>query len=146
MPEGSRNLIISAVGDRSIHERGLRPQSPYDLFLIYYGDDDSLFERYAAGCDMAVRGKGEKGFLYYDFVSKNLERVKRYERIWQPDDDISASPDSIESLFSIHERFGLWMSQPAISGFYSHKICLKEANCFLRYSNFVEIMCPMFSI
>ena len=146
MPEDRRNLVISAVGDKSAHESWLGCQRTYDVFLVYYGDDDSVFDRYAKGCEMAVRGKGEKGFLYYDFVSSHLERVKRYDRIWQPDDDIESSCHDINSLFSIHERFGLWMSQPAIEGFFSHKICLKEENCLLRYTNFVEIMCPMFSM
>ena len=146
MSSERRNLIISAVGDKSLHESWLSDDRNYDIFLLYYGSDEGIFDRYKSQCEMAWRAKGEKGLLYHKFASENLEDLKKYDRIWQPDDDIQASPEEIKSIFSIHEKYGLWLSQPAVEGFVSHPICLKVESSVLRYTNFVEIMCPVFSI
>ena len=100
----NKNLIISSVGDNSLHEKWITNEKNYDIFLIYYGNNDEIYEKYKNNCDYIVRNSGEKGKIYFNFVKNNLEKIKNYEVIWQPDDDIDIDVTSINNLFKIHKK------------------------------------------
>ena len=72
--------------------------------------------------------------------------VDQYEYIFVPDDDIFMSPDDICKLFQTTKEYDLNLSQPAIIGYYSLPITLPWPYHTLRYTNFVEQMCPCFNI
>jgi hypothetical protein len=141
-----RNLVISSVGDNSLHERWTTSCRDFDIFIIYYGNNDDIFERYGNGCDLIVRDKGEKGKLYYRFIKSVLDKINNYEIIWMPDDDLEIDTESINLLFKIHREYDLWLSHPSVAGFVAHDILKKHDGSILRFTNFVEVLCPMFSL
>lgn len=138
--ERRKNLVISAVGDSSLHRYWIpQKHSNYDLFLIYYGDGKG----YPDDAKYHVYRKGSKFNLIADILDEHKD-VSTYKYIWIPDDDIHLAPDEIDKLFEVAREFDLWICQPSLMGWYGLAPTLNHAHCRLRYTNYVEIMCPCF--
>jgi hypothetical protein len=141
-----RNLVISAIGDASVHRTWLDDprQQSFDVMLIYFGDrpDDARGDaRYY------LRRKGYK-FEHLDYVVRNFRgELEQYDYIWCPDDDIAAEGTSaVNELFAICARYQFDLAQPAIAAGDSSYVSLRrKPGSLLRYSPFVEVMCPLFS-
>ncbi len=145
MPTHARNLIISTIGDNSVHaswsiESAART---YDLLLVYYGDRPGFG---ATDATHYLARKGMKWELLSYALNSLPEVVARYTNVWLPDDDIRASPGQIDRLFALFEQYQLQMAQPAIAaGEVSYKLFRKRRGVILRYSPLVELMCPLFT-
>jgi len=133
----NKNLIISCVGDKSLHKNWICKKK-YDIFLINYGSKD-----YSKDCKFYKEKKGFKYNLIYDEIIQN-NFIEEYEYIWIPDDDIYMSTNEIETLFKIAKNYNLWICQPSIVGWYGLKITLNNIDTKIRFTNYVEIMCPCF--
>jgi hypothetical protein len=72
--------------------------------------------------------------------------LERYEAIFILDDDLSFSASAISRLFEIRTKYDLWLIQPAFDprGKISHPITRIHPTTFFRYTNFVEVTCPLF--
>jgi hypothetical protein len=140
-----KNLIISPVGDESLHKNWLSENKNFDLVLIYYGKSDDKFYEYKNDCNLIVRDTGEKGSMYVKFISEHLDLIKNYENIWLPDDDLDISTEEINLLFETHQKYSLWLSQPSVKGHVSYDIERKQEGTILRFTTFVEVLCPMMS-
>ncbi len=144
-----KNLIIAAVGDGSLHKEWISGNPAFDLILIYYGDSEQIFSGYVKDALMCVRQKGQKFPLIKSFIDKHQELILRYEYVWLPDDDISISVDNLNKLFNIVRKYDLLICQPAVvsaHGKVSHAITKPVEGCKLRYTNFVEVMMPLFDV
>lgn len=132
----NKNLVISAVGDESLH-RYWKPKKydSYDLYLIYYGKESTGHYQ--------MRREGTKFHLIADAL--DTKDFSRYEYIWMPDDDIYLESSDITKLFLLAKEYDLWLCQPSIMGWYGLEMTLHQRNCLLRFTNYVEIMCPCFS-
>ena len=135
-----KNLVIGAVGDKSLHHHWLNGKRNYDLFLIYFGDGQG----YEGEGEYYKRAKGYKFHLIQDVLAENPDLLK-YDYIWLPDDDIYATPKEINKLFRMMQEYDLYLAQPSIVGWYGVDITLHQKGSVLRYTNWVEIMCPCFS-
>jgi len=144
-----KNLIVSPVGDNSTHKTWLSSNQKFDLFLIYYGDNEAVFDDYKKDCNgNIVKAKGEKGRLIYSFFKNDFDikiNYTKYANVWLPDDDIIIDAEMINEMFKIHSEFKLYLSQPSLTGFVHHKIVKNQPDNILRFTNFVEIMCPLMS-
>jgi hypothetical protein len=62
------------------------------------------------------------------------------------DDDLLMSASAISRLFEIRAQYDLWLVQPAFvpHGKISHSITEMRRATILRYTNFVEVGCPLF--
>ncbi|HVO25490.1 MAG TPA: hypothetical protein VMW56_17865 [Candidatus Margulisiibacteriota bacterium] len=139
------NLIISAIGDRSVHSTWISgPERPdFDLFLIYYGD---LSDFAKSDATFYVRRKGFKWEHIHFAIDRLGDALNAYERIWCPDDDIACDTANVNLLFEIFERYQLQLAQPAVSrGQFSFKGLAQRRGKILRYSPYVEVMCPIFT-
>lgn len=136
----NKNLVIAAVGDESLHRHWLSGRREYDVCLIYYGAGTG----YAGEADHYRRAKGYKFHLIRDYIDEN-PWVSRYDYVWLPDDDVHASADDINKLFLHMRDYDLWVAQPSIMGHYGVKISLHQMGSIIRFTNWVEIMCPCFS-
>ena len=140
-----KNLIIAAVGDESVHSSWLAGGSrTFDVALVYFGDEPG---RYAHQSDHYVARKGIKFSLLHDALTNELAAaLPHYERVWMPDDDVAASAGQINHLFQLSEQYRLAICQPAIGrGDVSFEALRAHPGYLLRYSRFVEIMCPLFT-
>jgi hypothetical protein len=143
--EQKTNLVICPIGDKSVHRTWLAgPAAPnFDLFLIYFGNaPDSA----AADAKYYFRHKGFKWELLHFAVTEHADTLRKYDRIWCPDDDIACDTAAVNSLFDIFGRFKLSIAQPAISqGQFAFKSLTQRRGNLLRYSPYIEVMCPIFT-
>jgi len=144
-----KNLIMSAVGDNSFHKEWISGNPEIDLILIYYGNNDEIFSDYTKDALMCIKQKGQKWSLVKAFINDNFKFVSKYEYIWLPDDDISISADNLNNIFNIAKEYNLCICQPSVissDGNVSHDITRPRKGLKLRFTNFVEIMMPLFDI
>jgi Protein of unknown function (DUF707). len=134
-----KNLVISTVGDQSLHKLWIKSEA-YDTCLVYYGDK----EGYPEESTFYKKAKGYKYHLIKDLLDESPHFFE-YDYIWLPDDDVAARPSDIIKLFSMMKEYQLEISQPSIMGYYGVEVNLHKTGSILRYTNWVEIMCPCFS-
>jgi hypothetical protein len=112
------NLIIVPVGDGSLHAEWCTP-SPrsYDVWVVYYGDDDQIARRYRETCDRYFVGKGQKFRILLDLVVNLKEAILRYEHVWFPDDDLRFhnGPVDADRMFALARELRADCWQPAIA-------------------------------
>src|SRR5688572_16238021 len=139
-----KHLVLATVGDESVHSTWLGGgERTFDLCLIYFGDQPG---RYAADADYYFARKGIKFSLIHEVAQSLVPALWHYEYVWMPDDDIAASGDQIARLFELAARYKLAVCQPGIGqGDVSFKSLRARSEYLLRYTRFVEIMCPAFS-
>lgn len=140
-----RNLIISAVGNSSLHGEWIKGKANFDLALIYYGNDLDKILQYKNDSKYFQHKQGQKFQLIKDYILANPFILDEYDFVWMPDDDILISSNEINEFFSISHSYNLDLCQPAMKGFLSHKFTGPEFFTFLRFTNFVEVLAPMMS-
>lgn len=141
---GKRNLVFLRVGDTSTHREwiGDPASRTYDVWLDYYGEGDS--SRWRGDAAHLTDGPGT---TKYARALALLPELTRYEAIWFPDDDISVDPAGVERLFDTFHTFGLLLAQPSLAdgSYVAHEITRWNGSFDVRFTNFVEAMCPLFS-
>jgi len=145
MSDPRRFLVISPIGDDSVHRSWLsEPEARnFDLFLVHYGNRPD-FGRDDA--DFYLSSKGFKWELLTHALRERPEVFERYDYIWCPDADIRASTTSVNRLFELCDRYALALAQPAIAaGEVTYQALRQRLGVVLRYTPFVEVMCPVFS-
>jgi hypothetical protein len=141
----TRNLIICTIGDKSCHPTWIAgPEtSDFDLFLIYYGDGPDAA---IADAQHYLRRKGFKFELLHHVAQEHRGMLAKYDHIWCPDDDIACSTRDLNLLFDIFQRYRLRLAQPAVAkGDVSYRSLIRKPGNILRYTPFVEVMCPVFT-
>ena len=69
-----------------------------------------------------------------------------YKYVFVLDDDLNIDGDRINEIFELADKLDLWVCQPSfnIKGKISHKITVQRLFSYLRFTNFVEVTCPLF--
>lgn len=145
MRELRKNLVVCPVGPGSLHAGWLadRPSRTFDVFLIHYGDEEN-FAR--ADADYYHVAQGFKWELLNRVTGEFRDLLTSYERIWMPDADLRADTATINRMFAAFAKHRLQLAQPAISaGEVSFETFRQRPGVVLRYSPFVEGMCPIFT-
>ena len=136
----NKNLVITISGDSSTHSQFLTTDRNFDLFVVYYGDKNNAYE---SDGDYYERLKGTK----FNIVSKlDKDIIRRYEYVFVPDDDLVINSDKVSELFDLASEYKFDLCQPSIIGYYSLGITISRPESLFRYTNYVEIMCPCFSL
>ena len=139
-----KNLIVVRAGDNSLHPRwlGTNAQRNFDLLVSYYG---ATLGRFEGECDLYHAMAGPRWPAHHAICTQHLDRLLSYDRIAFVCDDVDARPEAWTRLFELCARYQLDLAQPAILGYRSYAITEPQQGVLLRYTNFVEIMCPVFS-
>jgi len=132
-----KNLLIACVGPTSLHKQWICGDRDFDLMIVHYGDGDS----YVGDGEYYIKAKGTKFNIIGDISHKI---PKEYEYIFIPDDDLAMSCQSINRLFGIARQYDLKICQPSLVGYYSIPLNLHSPGSILRYTDYVEIICPCF--
>jgi hypothetical protein len=140
----NKNLIISAVGDNSLHEKWVGSDS-VDLFLIYYGNNETNLKKYKSQSTyfLNIKTKSKYEFLK-EIITDNFEKIQQYGYIWLPDDDLDIDIKDIEEMFLIMEKYDLWIAQPSVVNNVNLPITANKPDSDIRFTNFVEVMAPAF--
>jgi hypothetical protein len=136
-------LVFTSAGDHSNVHYWLKGQRNFDLWITYYGDNDTQFKKIADFYNTRRNAK----FPNFHYIYQTWPNIlKHYEAIMIMDDDIVIKANAISRLFKIREQYDFWILQPAFDprGKISHPITQVQPKFFLRYTNFVEVTCPLF--
>jgi hypothetical protein len=131
------------VGDRSNLPRWLRGRRNFDLWVTYYGNRPGRY-REVADYYHERRGSKFQNLFFAYHAWRGL--FDRYSAVLVMDDDLLISGSQISGLFETRERYDLWALQPAFSpvGKISWPITRARTQSQLRYTNFIEMTCPLF--
>lgn len=132
------NLVIACAGKTSLYQRWIAGTRNFDLMLVEYALAD---KDYSKDAEYYCFRKGTKFNLVGDVC---CDVSDRYEYIFIPDDDLYLEPQQINRLFELAKEYDLQLCQPSLVGYYSLLITLHVPQNILRYTNYVEIMCPCF--
>ena len=119
----------------------------YDIWCVYYGDNETNYNKYKNKVNRIWKRKGSKFqnlyYIYNNFKNELLE----YSRFFILDDDIIMSTQDINTMFEISKKYNLLICQPAFTpeSKISYPLTLVQSNNILRYTNFVEVNTPLFS-
>ncbi len=136
-------LVFSSVGDHAQVNTWLKGRRNFDLWTCYYGDGENC---YRDASDYSLSRPGGK-FPNLHFIYQHWREIlSHYRAVFVIDDDIVLSGRQIARLFDLLERHDLWVLQPAFDsrGKISHPITREQPLSLLRFTNFVEVTCPLF--
>lgn len=153
-----KNLVFSSVGDNTnFHNLWLYKNRNYDVYVIYYGDNEEKYNMYKEKVDFIERRKGSK-FQNFHYLYRNKPNlINNYERFFILDDDIIFDSISnpingsnpINEMFNISKEYDLWLCGPTFKkdgrSKISWKITVNQPNNLLRFTNFVEVNTPLFN-
>lgn len=113
----TKNLIICCAGDDAQIEQWANSSS-WDLFIIYYGDNEEVASKYRSMATYFVKQKGYKyelarNILLGDFAH-NKERYTQYNYIWFPDADLEISGSDTQRLFDLASQRSAEIFTPSI--------------------------------
>lgn len=146
-----KNLVIASVGDDSLHSKWIDNSQEFDLMLIYFGKNDKIGNIYKSQSQYYFSGSEFSNYKSkYSKIKKiienNLDIITKYSHIWLPDDDVMIKYNQINRLFKIANDYNLSICQPCMGGYISHEITKKVEGNLLRYTNFVEVLAPLFNL
>lgn len=141
-------LVFTSAGNNTEFDKlWTGTHRKYDIWCVYYGDDETNYNKYKQNVDIIWKRKGSK-FQNFSYIYNIYEnKINEYSRVFILDDDIIISTDDINKMFEISRKYNLSICQPAFSekSKISHQITRVNKNNILRYTNFVEVNTPLFS-
>ena len=142
--------MFTSAGDRSeFDSQWTGPGQEFDLFVVFYGDDDERYERYREKARWITRRKGSKYQNFHHFYHAHPDIVGRYRRFFILDDDLAfdGGVEAINRMFAVAKRYRLAICGPSFSadGKVSHDINAHRPGISRAYTNFVEVNAQLFS-
>jgi hypothetical protein len=136
-----KNLVFSSVGDNTNFDNiWLGPKRDYDVWVVYYGDNDENYENYKSKVDYIEKRKGDKWQNFHHLYNTHYDKIQEYDRIFFLDDDIIITTGDIRRMFQLSLECDLWICQPSftLGSEIGWDINKTRPTKFLTYTNFVE--------
>lgn len=134
------------AGDESLHTKWLDKceNRNFDLFISYYGTVAGKFESQAEYYECVP---GLKWPILASLFRSDADSFLAYDACWFPDDDLLIDGQSLNRMFDLFHEYNLWLAQPALGNgsYMTYPGVAQVKQTRLRYTGFVEIMCPIFS-
>lgn len=117
----------------------------FDVFIIFYDEDESYFEKLKTISKKAEKNKGTK----FSLLKKHYHAFKilDYKYVFVFDDDCKLINGEFVDLYHLIKKYNLSLISPSHDGGgkISHPIMVcKKGNHILRYTNFIEMNFPVF--
>ena len=143
-----KNFVFSSVGDNtSFHSLWTGNNQNYDIYVIYYGNNDIIFNEYKTKVTFIEKRKGSKFQNFKYFYDNYYDIISKYDRFFILDDDIIFNVNDINDMFKLSRKYNLDICAPSFS--HHSKIChpvtRHRSNVLLAYTNFVEVNTPLFN-
>lgn len=138
------NLLIVRAGDESLHPRWIADgaRRNFDLMVSYYGKTPGRFNE---GCEYYHAMAGPRWPAHHAIATHHMPLLRQYERVGFACDDLDATTAAWSALFHFSRWYELDLCQPAIEGHFSREITVPREGVLLRYTTYVEVMCPVLS-
>lgn len=137
-------LVFSSVGKHNALKKWFDSEIPnFDLCIVLYDDKNAELETLAK---YVFYRKGGKFQNLHHIFKMYPDIFEQYEAIMVMDDDIIINATEINKLFKIRQKYELDILQPSFNrmGKISHAITKTHPFTKLRFTNFVEVTCPLF--
>ncbi|WP_411034596.1 hypothetical protein [Shinella sp. BYT-45] len=143
-----RNLVVLRANAHSLHTQwpaniGEEDRN-WDLCISWYGRE---LPENLAGWEYFTHQPNDRKFsaIYKLFLEGSP--LLDYENIYMPDDDLMTSWGDINKLFNIFRLGGFDIAQPSLvpTSYVTHPVTAQNPDYVLRYTSFVELMCPVFT-
>jgi hypothetical protein len=144
----TKNFVFSSVGDNtSFDSLWINDNMEYDIYIIYYGDNEDIFNKYKSKVKFIEKRKGSKFQNFKYFYDNYNDIINKYDRFFILDDDIILNVEDINSMFKISKQYDLDICGPSFlpESKISWKMTKHKPNIILTYTNFVEVNVPLFS-
>lgn len=143
-----KNLLITTIGEYNHLKSWIEGERDFDIALVNYDYSMEINDALKSGC------------VYYDSfpvfkypgiwqMMTDATALQKYDYYFMPDEDIDISGAQINELFSKMAEYDLALTQPSIeksnTSFPSWEQFIHREGIDMIYSNFVEVMCPLFS-
>ena len=143
-------ILICLFGNNTnFHNLWTKKNRNYDIWVVYYGDNQSNYNLYKDKVNFIIKRKGSKFQNFHYVYNTYKTQLDKYERFFILDDDIIFNTNDINKMFNISKKYNLWLCGPTfknnVSGKISHPITKQVNNNFLRYCNFAEVNVPLFN-
>lgn len=142
------NFLFSSVGDNTDFDTlWIDENMEYDIYVIYYGNDEEIYNKYKSKVKFIEKRKGSKFQNFTYFYDTYTDIIDKYDRFFILDDDIIFNVRDINSMFKISRHFRLDICGPSFlpESKLSHLVTKHKPNTILTYTNFVEVNVPLFS-
>jgi len=136
------NMLFSSVGDNTNFDTlWINENMEYDIYIIYYGDNDDIFNKYKNKVKYAEKRKGSKFQNFKYFYNTYPDIINKYERFFILDDDIIITVDDINKMFNMSIKYNLKICSPSLNPKCKHsfKITCNVPDRILTYTNYVEV-------
>lgn len=145
-----KNLVFTSAGDKTkFDELWCDKNRNYDIWVIYYGNNEQVYNKYKSKVDFIEKRKGSKFQNFHYVYNKYREHLEKYDRFFILDDDIIFNTQDINKMFEISKKYDLWICGPTFKQVpeckISHPITMQQKGNLLRYTNFVEVNVPLFN-
>lgn len=145
------NLVVLRAGDASLHPSWPQDLAEddrnWDLCISAYGQDVAQLH---AQADYLTHQPYQRKFPAIHDLFFAGSPLWQYDRVWFPDDDLMMRWSDINLMFHLARKYGLDLTQPSLlpvpGCFITHGITAQRPASILRFVDFVEIMCPAFSL
>lgn len=141
-----RFLLISRVGCDSLHEEWLAPAEERDFDVLISAYDRRVAPPVACPSIFFEYREGRKVAGYGEILRDHRELIAGYDYVALFDDDLLIDAGGLTRLFSTIADHKLKIAQPALdhSSFFTYGCLLRHSAFLLRYTTYVEMMCPIF--
>jgi hypothetical protein len=139
------NLVFARVGRLSLHRTWLvEPTAERNWALQLSTYDQKLGDLDDGDMRLSV-DLGTKWDSICRYFRENPELLDEYEYVMFPDDDLLFDQGGISLLFATARANDLDIAQPSLlpSSFISYPITMHCPAFMLRYTNYIEAMCPI---
>lgn len=144
-----KNLAIFRAGTTSLHGSATADLADrsFDYGLSWFGKVPADEVKMADGAVFVDEQTGAKWPGLAKTLVAQWDIIGQYEYVWLPDDDLLCAPQLVDEMFAICADLRLDLAQPALTrdSFFSHAISLQHPLFQIRFTNFVEVMAPVFS-
>ncbi len=144
-----RNLVVLRAGTTSLHRGWARDIDPadrnWDLCISWY-DSFARFDEDPDADYHILQPDVQKWQAVHRLFWQDSP-LWRYDFVAFPDDDLAWSWRGVNIAFERMRDFDLLLGQPSLdpSGHVIHDITRRHDGTALRFTNFVEVMTPIFS-
>lgn len=147
-----KNLVIVRANKNSLHNQWPHyineEERNWDLCISWFGEGSDVERENGIYEYFILQDENYKYEAIYSLLKRN-PILGKYENYYFPEYDLHTSWRDINKLFNIFTRTGLDIAQPSLStgslSYINHPITAHDPKYHLRYTTFVEIMCPVFS-
>lgn len=142
-------LALFRAGPKSLHPHAVAAlaEQNFDYALSWFGDEPPQALGMADGAAFVHLVKGAKWPGLEQTLIAHWDQIQKYRYIWLPDDDLLCDPAQVSRMFSICDELQLELAQPALTrdSYFTHLVTLQHTAYQIRFTNFVEVMAPVFS-